>query len=365
MSDQADRIKSAIRTQGEWCGNLGSPITAQLCEALADIIAPVTATERRLLDWDEDLVQSAFVLRITGAFHALARKGGAPALSALYRGESGDWPGVIRDVLNRYDDWLCPWLDSPPQTNEVGRAGVLWAGLMAVAARFDQPIELLELGSSAGLNLNLDRFSYNLGGVRSGDPASAVRIKPEWHGAPPPAKQPAISTRRGVDLTPVDVTDPASAARLIAFIWAGMDERLARTAAAIAIAQAYPPRIDKADIITWLRARLAEPQANGTTRVVMHSITLQYLPPEGRQEVTAMMAEAGARATPERPLARVSMEIADVKHTPALQVTTWGSDTAHFAAVHSSALRVSTWPDGAPQLLANVHPHGAVIKWLV
>jgi len=344
MTDQTDRIKAAIRVQGEWCANLGSPITARLCETLADIIAPVTATERRMLNWSEDLVKSAFVLRITGGFHALARKGDEPALSALYRGEAGDWPCTIRDVLNTHDAWLNTWLDRPPQTNEVGRAGVLWAGLMTVATRFDQPIELLELGSSAGLNLNLEKFCYDLGGVKSGDPASAVQVKPQWHGAPPTAAQPIITLRRGVDLAPVDVTDPASAERLIAFIWAGMKERLARTAAAIAIAQANPPRIDTADIVGWLRAELARTRVEEVTRVVMHSITLQYLSPEGREAVAAMMAEAGARATLSTPLAWVSMEIGDVKHMPALTVT--------------------MWPGGERKKLAEVHPHGAEINWL-
>lgn len=357
-------IKAAIREQGKWCAGLGSPITARLCDTLAEIIAPLTATERRLLAWDEDIVKSAFVLRMTGAFHALARRGAEPALTALYNGEAGDWPIVIREMLTRYDAWLRPWLDNPPQTNEVGRAAVLWAGLMAVAARFLLPMELLELGSSAGLNLNLDQFGYDLGGVRSGDPSSAVQLKPTWEGAPPPVVFPKIIARRGVDLAPVDVRDLDAAERLMAFIWAGMAERLARTAAAIAIAQASPPQLDQADIVDWLRAQLAAPQAAHTTRVVMHSITLQYLTPQAREEVVALMAEAGAHATPQRPLAWVSMEIADVKHTPALHATTWGNDAQHFAAIHSSMLRVSSWPEGVPQLLANVHPHGAAITWL-
>jgi hypothetical protein len=365
MTDQTSRIQAAIREQGKWCGDLGSPITAQLCETLASIIVPLTATERRLLAWEDDLVKSAFVLRITGAFHALARDDSEPALSALYRGENGDWPLIIRDVLNRRDAWLRPWLDSPPQTNEVGRAAVLWAGLIAVAARFDQPMELLELGSSAGLNLNLDKFAYDLGGVKSGDPESPVQLKPEWTGPSPPATNPIIAARRGVDLMPVDVTDPSSAERLIAYIWAGQTERLARTANAIAIAQAHPPVIDRADIVGWLGDRLSANQQEGVTRVVMHSITLQYLTPEAREEVAVMMTEAGGHATPSKPLAWVSMEIGDIKHTPALQVTTWGSDEVHFAAIHSSMLRISVWPDGAPQVLANVHPHGATIKWVV
>lgn len=337
------RVIASIREQGDWCLRLGSPITAQFCMTLADVIAPVTATERRLLAWEGDLVKSAFVLRMAGAVHALARSGREPGLSALYRGEDGDWPAVLRAVLTRHDAWLRPWLDHPPQTNEVGRAAVLWAGLRVVAARFHQPIELLELGSSAGLNLNLDRFGYDLGRQRSGDRASPVQLAPVWHGPLPPPHSPIIAARRGVDLAPVDVRDPIAAERLVAFIWAGMTERLERTASAIAIAQAHPPRIDQADIVDWLRARLAEPIPDGHSRVVMHSITLQYLAPAARETVAALLAQAGAQATPTRPLAWVAMEADGVKHTPTLTVT--------------------MWPGGAARVYADVHPHGAEITW--
>ena len=57
----------------------------------------------------------------------------------------------------------------------------LLGGLLLVAARWNLPLSLIELGASAGLNLNFDRFFYDLGDSRDwGDPQSEVRIKYEW-----------------------------------------------------------------------------------------------------------------------------------------------------------------------------------------
>lgn len=50
---------------------------------------------------------------------------------------------------------------SPPQTNEVRRAAAVSAGLHLVDARFGVPLDLLELGTSAGLNLQVDRFAVD------------------------------------------------------------------------------------------------------------------------------------------------------------------------------------------------------------
>ncbi len=331
--------------QAGWCRVLGSPFTGDVLETLANTLSRDTETGRRLLDWPGDADDDAISMRIGGAFHALARRGTEPALTALYATQAGDLAGLLPGIVETHDGWLSTWLNRPPQTNEVMRSAALWPGLMEIARRFGPDMELLELGSSAGLNLNLDRFGYDLGGVRAGDPASPVQIVPEWDG-PPPALAPVnIIARAGVDRDPVDLTDPAEVERLTAFVWVGMAERMARLEGALALARAHPPQVGKADLVDWLAARLALPQAAGVTRVVFHSIVFQYIPEQSRTRVEELLAEAGAKASAERPLARLQMEMIDFGRAP--------------------ELRLQCWPGGgAHETLAHVHPHGTKIGWV-
>lgn len=340
----SDRIRDAFALQASYCRATGSPLTAEVLTALIAVMDRDTRTGTRILDWPGDPMVNALKLRIAGGLNALARSGGDEALTALYTAREGDWPGVIGRVLRDWDDWLYPWLDSPPQTNEVARSGVLWPGLLEIARRFGPKIELLELGASAGLNLNMDRFAYDLGGVASGDPASGVRIAPIWSGNPPVAVPVEIVARTGVDLNPLDLTDPAVAARMMAYIWPDQADRVARAEAAIAVARAHVPPVEQGDGADWIEARLREPQAESVTRVVYHSIALQYFPAEGRARVRAAIEDAGARATADKPLAWLSMEFRGV--------------------VISAELQLQCWPgDAEPRLLATSHPHGAHIDW--
>jgi hypothetical protein len=334
---------AAFAKQGWACRGMGSPLTGDVLDALADILDTTTATGRCIMAWPVEPLADALPLRLAGGLHALARSGRAPALTALYGGQ-GDAHTILRDVLAAHDDWLERWLASPPQTNEVMRSAALMAGLMVVTALHGQPIELLELGSSAGLNLNLDRFNFTLGGVRVGDPASGVKIAPVWNGTPPPLVSPDVVGRAGVDIRPVDLSDDKSAQRLIAYVWPDQTERLARIEAAIDIARAYPPGVTEGDAAEWVERRLSLPQPAGTTRVVMHSVFWQYLPPQTQAQITASIERAGQRATADCPLAWVRFEPLD--------------------SLYTMALTVRMWPDGAERHLANCHPHCAHIDWL-
>ncbi len=319
-------------------------MTADILNALAETLDRSTQTGAAILDWPGDAMVDALKLRIAGGLNALARSGRDRELSVLYGARQGDYSGILKRVVAQWDDWLLPWLDGPPQTNEVARSGMLWPGIVEIARRFGPDIELLELGSSAGLNLNMDRFGYDLGGTKSGDEASALQLKPEWEGPSPLVAPVSIVSRVGVDQNPLDPSDPAVAERLLAYVWPDQDARIARTKAAIDIARLHPPLINRADAADWIEAKLTEPQAEGVTRVVFHSITLVYLPPEGRTCVEAALRSAGEVATATRPLAWLSMEF--------------------HARTAMAELRLTMWPGGEMQTLARCHPHGAVIQWV-
>ena len=253
--------------QAKWCRVLGSPLTADVLETLTKTLTDETITGTRILNWPGDADADAISMRIGGGLHALARRGSDPELSAFYQSGSGDLPGILTRTIAEHDSWLSSWLDRPPQTNEVARAGALWPGIVEIARRFGPDIELLELGASAGLNLNLDHFSYDLGGVTSGNPASPVQIKPQWTGSSAPSAPVNIVARAGVDRDPVDFTNPAEVERLTAFVWVGMEDRMARIEGALALARTHPPHVEQADLVDWLRARQGTPQAAGVTRV--------------------------------------------------------------------------------------------------
>lgn len=338
-------IRDAFHQQARYCVASGSPLTAEVVAALADIFDHATRTGRRILDWPGDPIVDALPLRIAGGLHALARSGRENQLARLYGARDLEAHPVLRQVLVKWDDWLYPWLDSPPQTNEVARSAVLWPGMMEVARRFGPDMEWIEVGSSAGLNLNMERFGYRLGDAKSGDSLSAVQLSPAWSGSSPAVAQVHVHDRVGIDLNPLDVSDPVIVGRMLAYIWPDQPERLARAEAAIRVALANPPPIVKGDAADLLEPLLAEPQAERRTRVIFHSIALQYFPDEARARVTNLIEKAGARADAMHPLAWLSMEFP--------------------AKVTEAQLTLRCWPgDGKEEVLAAAHPHGASVNWL-
>ncbi len=346
MDDSATDAAAAaipLTRQAAAVAAMGSPFVATVLETCARQIHRAPRTAALIAGWPRDTASDALAMRLNAALHALALRGTMPALSAFYAARWGDADRVIGEALAAADAFIAGWMRETPQTNEVGRAAAIMAALMVLRDAHDMPCELLELGSSAGLNLTLARYSYDLGGVTAGDPLSAVRIAPAWHGGTPPACPVAIVGARGVDRHPLDPRDADARERLMAHVWADQADRAARLGHALDMARTDPPRVDHGDIADWLPRRLAEPQAAGVCRVVFHSMALQYLDEPARAQVDDLIAGHGRRATADRPLARIGFE--------------W---TQARDAVH---LTLTCWPDGRPRHLATCHAYGAWIDW--
>ena len=344
MADEQTN-RGAFLIQQHYCAANGAPIYARMCGAVAAAVTRSTTIGARILDWPGEPTRDALPLRLFGGLHALVLAGKDAALAEIYAGHVTD-PAAIGDTLQRvfadHEAALLPWLDGPPQTNEPGRSGALMLGLIALAKRHGPRIELLEIGSSAGLNLLIDRYRFDLGGTLYGPRESPVTIRPAWTGPPAPAVPLDIVSVRGCDINPVDATDPAVAERLAAYVWPETPERLARLRLAIAMLRERGVDLVRADAADWVEARLAEPQAAGVTRVLIHSVGWQYLPEPVAERIRAAMAAAGARATPERPLGWVTME--------------------PDRAFGYQTIRERSWPgDGAWETLATAHAHG---RWV-
>ena len=166
------------------------------------------------------------------------------------------------------------------QTNEPRRCAVLLPAL----AQVHGPFALLEVGASAGLCLYPDRYSYSYDGRRI-DPAdgpSTVLLECATTGNPPiPTTLPEIVWRAGLDLNPLDLTNPDDTAWLETLIWPEQHERRARIRAAMEIVRANPPRIVRGDAIDDLPALVSEAPA-GIPLVIVSSAAIVYLMPEPR-----------------------------------------------------------------------------------
>jgi hypothetical protein len=216
------------------------------------------------------------------------------------------------------------WSWQAPQTNEVGRSAALVPGFLTVAAATGLPLRLLEIGSSAALNLRVDRYWYEQGDASWGDPDSPVRLVDLWPDASPPLAVPGtIAERRGCDRDPIDAADPQSALTLLSYVWPEQEHRLALLRAALEVARTTPVPIDRVSVDEWLPRRLAD-AVPGVATVVFHSVVWQYLPEDVRSLVVRTIVDAGRRATPDAPLAYLHLEPnAEVFFPAELRLSLW------------------------------------------
>jgi hypothetical protein len=347
ISMETRNVLQALEWQAGHAESNSAPCTGRLIRGFIPLLESGTQVGEAMRSWPGLSLEDAMPLRLAGGFHNLHLTGADTRLGPIYSGELTDQAAidaVVAAVARDHDARLAAWFSGPPQTNEAGRSAGIMAQLLWLSGKLGPRFELLEIGSSAGINTMMERFGFDLGGVKAGAAGSPMQIRPEWRGLPPPDAQVQIVSISGCDVAPVDLADAAQALRLKSYVWPDTPVRLQRIDAAIAFARAAAPDVTRADAADWVEARLAAPQQAGVTRVLFHSIVWQYLPAEGRARIERAMAASGARADAERPLAWVTVE------------------TNRETFRHE--LRCRYWPGGeAEALLGEAHAHGAWVEW--
>ena len=115
------------------------------------------------------------------------------------------------------------------QTNETQRCVALLPAFLTIAGETGLPLDLLELGPSAGLNLLFDHYRYAYAEGTWGDPAALLSFEAQERRHVPGGllrRSVDVRRRRGIDLQPVDATTEEGARLLRAFLWPGLDERV-------------------------------------------------------------------------------------------------------------------------------------------
>jgi hypothetical protein len=342
-------LAEIFRVQAVACRDLGSPLWGVMCDRMADDVEHRGPTLDLLAAHVDSKFADAFPLRVLGGAHRLALVGAEPELARHLPSTGGDadaeatWAALLA-LIEEAPAALLDALMRPPQTNEVGRSASLIGGFLLVAKETGLPQRVLEIGSSAGLNLRFDHFRYEQGDVGFGPVDSPLRFTGYWPSGLPPFDAPLmVTSRRGCDVDPVEVTTPDGRSTLLSYVWPDQSERFERTDAAIDIAAEVPAPVDRADAPVWLQNQLAEP-ADGHATVVFHSIMWQYLSRDKRHEVRDVLERAGAAATAGAPLAWLRLEPRRELPYP--------------------ELRLTSWPGGDEQLLANCSFHLGPVEWL-
>lgn len=347
-----EHLVQTVRDQADACGQLGSPLYAVMLERCADDILSGGPAARVLVGHEDDPGSAALALRLMGGVHRLVLEGAAPAVAPYYPSVGGRldpeaaWRAV-RDLLDDQAGRLRPLLESAPQTNEVGRSSALAGGLLHVVRETPLPVRLVEIGTSAGLNLRADHFWFShTDSQRSWGPHdSPVRLTGAWAGTlPPVAEALSIVSRAGSDIAPVDPTTADGRLRLLSYVWPDQTDRFARLRAAIEVARRVPVAVEQCDAVSAVR-RL-EP-LDGHWTVVWHSVMWQYLSAGDQEAVSGRLAELGAAATPSAPLAHLSLE--PTRRRP--------------DAEYQFLVVLQTWPVGERRILGTGAAHGIPTTW--
>ncbi|MEM7670949.1 MAG: DUF2332 domain-containing protein, partial [Pseudomonadota bacterium] len=219
----------------------------------------------------------------------------------------------------------------------------LYPGFVTIGRETGLPLELYELGASAGLNLFPDRYCVTLGSREFGPKDAGVRLAPLWSGNELDGPPPVIVGRRGCDLNPLDLTNEEERARMRAYIWPDQPDRLTRIDAAIATALSDPPELDRCDAGDWVDRIFGADPVAGRARVLFHSIAFQYLPTETQTRIAGRLQDAGSHATAATPLAWLAFE---------------------FVGGMEPELTLRLWPGGETRCLATADPHVRAIRWI-
>lgn len=186
-------------------------------------------------------------------------------------------------VLSQADTLRAFMLGHSTQTNEGGRCAVL----LPVLARLPQPLALLEVGASAGLCLLPDAYRYDYGGRIVGNGDGPVFPCEASSGAPLPGSVPQIAWRAGIDLEPVDASDPAQQSWLESLVWPEQTGRLERLRAALEIVRERRPRIVEGDLLGEELDRLCDEAPKDATLVVFHTAVIAYVPDRAQRQAFA------------------------------------------------------------------------------
>ena len=324
-----------------------------------DLASPMYEVLARGVSNDRNLLEIAAYTRkyqpapnmLFAAVQYLLLKGVKHPLSAHYPIIGGEVQpdrnafADFRDFSFRHGESIIELIRSRrTQTNVVRRCTCLLPAFSLVSQESRLPLALIDIGASAGLNLNFDRYHYeyrNRGNrvVNWGSESSRIHLEAELKGSssvPSLTSTISVASRDGIDLDPVDLTNPDQLLWLRSLIWPEHVERhqqLIDAAREFINSDIRMHSGDATEVLPSLMASIPEEHA----LVVYSTIALYQFPIESRKRLSQILTIGSEK--------RAVWQIALEGSEPTLSLTRYRhglSDT---------------------EILADASPHGWWIKF--
>ena len=323
----------------------GSELYARLAAAIAedDGLKALAARAKKGQPHANMILGAVHFLLLRGTDHPLKRF--YATLDGRTKVEEEDPFPHFRDFVGAHEDEVARLIETRvTNTNEVARSSVLHPGFRAIAEASGEPLHLIEIGPSAGLNLIWDRYGVRY--ARDGRVVGSILLDAELvldcdlrgERTPPMGRTPSVASRVGLELNPVDLADRDDRDWLRALIWPDEVARMKRFEQALALAIEAMPEIRAGDALALLPDALAAAPVNETV-CVYHTIAVYQFSREMREALDNLLTVAGLR----RSVTRLSLEYN-------------GLDAELTSIRYAQGVREE-------RTLGISHPHGRWLEW--
>jgi len=227
-----DTVAATFLASQQIFGGMGARLYAELCKGVVD--------SPDLLELGAHALAGARPAHLLSAVHYLLLREPDPDLSRFFATLTEDpgppeaaFPAFARYCAEHRDEILEILETRTVQTTYVERCAALTPLVSYVADQAGEPLNLIEIGCSAGVLLAFDKYAYEVTGRgRLGAADAPLTLEAEVHGGPTP-RIPRIAKRIGLDLRIVDCTSEDERRWLLALCFPELRAEQQRLATAL------------------------------------------------------------------------------------------------------------------------------------
>jgi hypothetical protein len=303
LDERLERVAGAFRASAEIYRQMGTPLYAELCKGVVE--------DRELLDLADRGAEGAKPSHFFSAVHYLLLGDPSDPLARRFATLSdeplepdGAFPEFAR-FAREHRAQLRELLETRSvQTTYAERCRAILPPMCEVAREAGEPLNLIEIGCSAGVLLVFDKFAYRLNKQGLVGPEDAPLLLEGELRDGPELFIPRIGKRTGIDLHTIDVRSEEERRWLLSLCFPELREEQARLARALDVIAETEITLLEGDGLTHIRTALA---STPDPLCVYHSACLRYWPVESRAALEDILLEESRRRT----FWRISIEPSD------------------------------------------------------